>query len=72
MVEKITTIKVQQETKSRLNKLKEYNLESYDQLLRKMLYVLNMCRKNPERAKKFLEKVDESIKRDKEYSEDLS
>ena len=68
--EKITTIKLQEKTKLRLNKLKEFNLESYDQVLRKILYILNMCRKNPEKAKRFLEKIDESIQRDKEYPED--
>jgi len=72
MVDKITTIKVQEKTKNRLNKLKEYELESYEQVLRKMLYILNMCRKTPEKAKRFLEKIDESIKRDKDYDEDLS
>ena len=67
---KITTIKVQEETKLRLNKLKEYDLESYEQVLRKILYILNMCRKTPEKAKRFLEKIDINIKREKEYSQD--
>jgi|TARA_B100001971_G_C18241020_1_gene570922 hypothetical protein len=68
-------MKVQQETKIRLNKLKEYDLESYEQILRKMLYILNMCRKRPELAKKKLEQIDISIRRAKEYErnkEDLS
>lgn len=69
---KVTTIKLQEETKLRLNKLKEYDLESYDQVLRKILYILNMCRKKPELAKKKLEQIDSSIVREKEYSEDLS
>ncbi len=75
MNNKITTMKVQQETKIRLNKLKEYDLESYEQILRKMLYILNMCRKRPELAKKKLEQIDISIRRAKEYErnkEDLS
>ena len=75
MNNKITTIKVQKETKLRLNKLREYDLESYEQVLRKMLFILNLCRKRPESAKKKLEQIDISIRRSKEYEknkEDLS
>tara|TARA_Y100000310_G_scaffold268360_1_gene280935 strand:- start:2374 stop:2601 length:228 start_codon:yes stop_codon:yes gene_type:complete len=75
MNNKITTIKVQKETKLRLNKLKEYDLESYEQILRKMLFILSMCRKRPELAKKKLEQIDISIRRAREYEnhkEDLS
>jgi len=71
MVEKITTIKVWEKTKLRLNRLKEFDLESYEQVLRKMLYILNMCRKNPEKAKRFLEKIDASIRRERDYEEDV-
>ena len=65
----ITTIKIATETKSRLNKLKEFERESYDQVLRKMLYILNECRKNPLKAKKILLTIDATIKREKEYIE---
>lgn len=65
----ITTIKIANETKSRLNKLKEFDRESYDQVLRKMLYILNECRKNPIKAKKILVSIDQSIKREKAYLE---
>ena len=68
--DKITTIKVQEKTKLRLNKLKEYKLESYEQLLRKMLFILNLCRKRPESAKRKLEQIDNSVKREKEYKLD--
>ncbi len=65
-----TTIKVMRETKGRLNKLKEYERESYDQILRKMLYVLNMCRQNPEKAKNILEEISKVIKREKEFKKE--
>jgi len=71
MENKVTTIKIQEKTKKRLNKLKEYELESYEQILRKMLYILNLCRKKPELAKRKLELIDESIKREKDYKEDM-
>lgn len=63
----ITTIKIAQETKSRLNKLKEFERESYDQVLRKMLYILNEVKKNPEKARKFLMTIDKTIKREKAF-----
>ena len=63
-------MKVQEETKLRLNKLKEFELESYEQVLRKILYILNMCKKNPEKAKLFLSRIDKNIKRGKEYNKD--
>jgi len=58
---KITTIKLFKETKKRLDKLKEYERESYDQVLKKILYVLNICRRNPNKAKSILEKIDQGI-----------
>ncbi len=59
----ITTIKLQKETKERLEKLRESKRESYDDILRKILFVLNATRDNPNKAKNILEKVDELRKR---------
>ncbi|MDD2444544.1 MAG: hypothetical protein PHX15_01005 [Candidatus Nanoarchaeia archaeon] len=59
----ITTIKLQKETKERLEKLKESRRESYDDILRKVLYVLNITRDNPNKAKLILERIDELRKR---------
>jgi len=55
----ITTIKVQHETKERLDKLRESRNESYDDILRKILYVLNINRDDPFKAKKILERISE-------------
>ncbi len=55
----ITTIKLQKETKERVEKLRESKRESYDDILKKVLYVLNLTRDNPTKAKSFLEKIDE-------------
>lgn len=65
----ITTIKIHQETKQRLDKLKEHNRETYDQILRKILFILNISKKNPEKAQKLLNKIDYSIKRRQPYIE---
>ncbi len=56
---KITTMKLVEETKNRLEKLREHKRETYDDILRKMLYVLNVARDSPEKAKRILEKIEE-------------
>ncbi len=60
---KITTIKLAEETKKRLEKLREHKGESYDDILRKILFVLNTARDDPGRAKGILERIDEIRKR---------
>jgi len=60
---KITTIKVSLETKERLDHLKEFGKESYDEILRKMLYILNTVRSNPESAQGILHSIDSKLKR---------
>lgn len=59
----ITTLKLQKETKERLDKLKEHKRESYDETLRKMLGILNITKIDPEKAKSILEKIDETRER---------
>jgi DNA-directed RNA polymerase subunit F len=60
---KITTIKLSQATKNRLEKLREFERESYDQVLQKVLHILNISRNNPEKAQKILENIDSTTKR---------
>ncbi len=55
----ITTIKIQKETKQRIDKLRENKNESYDDILRKVLYVLNVTRDEPLKAKRILERISE-------------
>jgi hypothetical protein len=58
----ITTIKLSKETKKRLNKLKTHNRESYEEILKKILNILNICKNNPIKAKEKLSDI-EKIKR---------
>jgi len=58
-MDKITTMKLLRETKDRLEKLRENRRETFDDLVRKVLYVLNTVRGDPDRAKKILEIIDE-------------
>ena len=72
---KITTIKLLEETKNRIEKLREHKRESYDDILRKILYVLNTARESPEKAKRILERISElrerMIEEEQEQKEDL-
>jgi hypothetical protein len=69
----ITTIKLQKETKDRLDKLRENRSESYDDIMRKILYVLNATREDPGKGKRVLEHIDEMRNRmlDREREEEL-
>ena len=64
MLQEITTIKLSRETKARLDKLKVSERETYEELLQKMLFLLNLCRGNPEEARSKLLSI-ESLKLDK-------
>ncbi len=72
---KITTIKLSEETKIRLGKLRENKRESYDEILRKILYILNIVRDEPEKAKRVLERVSElrarMLDEERQQKEDL-
>ena len=60
---KITTIKISTETKKRLEKLKEYDRETFNDVLNKIFYVLNTCKKEPEKAQRILINIDRRIRR---------
>ena len=47
----ITTIKLEKSTKKRLERIRSYKRESYDEILQKMLETLNLIRLNPTRAR---------------------
>ena len=47
----ITTIKIKQKTKQRIEKLRVYRRESYDEILQRIIDVLNICRIAPEKAR---------------------
>lgn len=61
--ENITTIKLEKQTKLRLDKFKEHEKESYNQALKKILHILNLVRKDPILAERILENIDKQIQR---------
>jgi hypothetical protein len=60
---KITTIKLSAETKKRLDHLKIYRRETYEEILQKIFQILNLCKVNPERARGRLISIDRQKKR---------
>ena len=61
--EKITTIKLYEKTKQRVEKLKEHPRETFDEIIRKTLHILNMTKLDPEQARSMLIKIDEQRKK---------
>lgn len=59
---KITTIKVNENTKARIEHLRVYKRESYDDILQKILNVLNLCRVSPQKAQNRLIMIDREKK----------
>jgi hypothetical protein len=54
----ISTIKLSKSTKGRLDHLRVYRRETYDEILIKMLDILNLVRQEPERARAKLIAID--------------
>lgn len=59
----ITTIKLDVKTKERLDKLRVYKRETYDEIVQSMLDILNICRVNPEHARGRLIGLDRARKK---------
>ncbi len=59
----ITTIKLSKKTKLRLEKLRLHKRETYEEILESMLDILNLCRLNPEAARKKLIMTDRQIRK---------
>lgn len=59
----ITTIKVDKKTKDRIDKLRVHKRETYDEILQRVLGILNVARVNPERAQARLRVIERQSKR---------
>ncbi len=68
-----TTIKVYDETKTMLAQFKEHKHESYDEVVRKLVYIAKTAKKNPRLSSKTVKDIEEARKRYKKgdvYSEE--
>jgi len=58
-----TTIRLNQETKSELDKFRQYKNESYNELIRKILFVAKMCEKEPKLSQKTIQEIKKARER---------
>ncbi|MFC1733945.1 hypothetical protein ACFL6I_26890 [candidate division KSB1 bacterium] len=58
-----TTIKIHEDTKMELNRFREYKNESYDEVIKKVIYVAKTCKTQPKLSKKTLKAIEEARKR---------
>ena len=68
-----TTIRLNQITKEQLDAFKQYKSESYDELVRKLIYLAKMCEKDPKLSQKTIIEIREARERIKKgdfYTED--
>ena len=67
-----TTIKIHGDTKQELDTFREYKNESYDEVIRKVVFIAKTCKTEPELSKETMdsiEKARERIKRGKFLTE---
>jgi len=68
-----TTIRLNQNTKEELDLFKQYKNESYDELVRKLIYLAKMCEKEPKLSQKTIQEIKqarEKIKKGEFYTEE--
>lgn len=68
-----TTIRLNQETKTELDRFRQYKNESYDELIRKMIHIMKTCEKEPKLSQKTIQEIKEArekIKRGEFYTEE--
>lgn len=60
---KSTTIKLHQNTKNQLDRFREYKNESYDEVIKKLVFVARTCEDNPELSKETIEQIQKARER---------
>jgi len=58
-----TTIKLQEDTKSALDQFREYKNESYDEVVRKVLFIAKNIKKQPELSIDTVDAIEKARKR---------
>jgi len=68
-----TTIRIKPKTKEELDSFRQYKNESYDELVRKLVYLAKMCEKDPKLSQKSIQEIKEArenIKKGEFYTEE--
>jgi len=55
-----TTLKIEEETKSGLDQFREYKSESYDEIIRKLLYITKIAKKSPKLSQEAIKQIEEA------------
>jgi predicted transcriptional regulator len=58
-----TTIKIHEDTKMELDSMREYKNESYDEVIKKVVYIVRTCRKEPELSREAIESIERARER---------
>lgn len=58
-----STIRLNEETKTELNGFRQYKNESYNELIRKLIYIVKMCEKQPKLSQKTIQEIKDARKR---------
>ena len=70
-----TTIRINNETKTRLDEFRQYKNESYDELVRKLIHLVKICEREPKLSQKTIREIKEArerIKKGEFYTEEES
>jgi len=68
-----TTIRLNQNTKIELDQLRQYKNESYNEVIKKLLFIVKMCEKQPKISRQTLLEIKqarERIKKGEFYTEE--
>lgn len=68
-----TTIRIKPNTKQELDTFRQYKNESYDELVRKLVYLAKICEKDPKLSQKSIQEIKEArenIKKGEFYTEE--
>lgn len=68
-----TTIKLNPVTKAELDKFRQYRNESYDEIVRKIVRIVFLCKKEPKLSQKTIKEIEEAreqIRKGDFYTED--
>ena len=58
-----TTIKIQEDTKLELDKFREYKNESYDEVIKKMVYIAKNVKEQPKLSKETVIAIEQARER---------
>ncbi len=60
LVTMATTIKLHQDTKMQLDQLREHRGESYDEVIKKVIFIAKSSKKDPELSRETLEAIEKA------------